>query len=281
MFIPRLILASHSELHNRIAELEKALAIAHGKTSSSPHPLLTNTFLYSPREPRGSVSSGTHIPPVIEGEESDDMGDSKRRKSMSDVARNRRLVKEEEEDVTDESSDVMINGRPSKVKKHEDDLVDVSFGTLTITESGQSRFVGSAAGSSFLHIDGRDENTLGPHGSMSSQRKPSDADSLAMGGHVPLMNGGSQSFNRSQTLEQALGDFPFGLTVTSSQEALSLYELWQRVPAWDDLPVRGSLASRRHFPETPIATGGSGMVQAYFQNIDWMYKLVPVSELLC
>ncbi|WVQ79861.1 hypothetical protein IAT38_001961 [Cryptococcus sp. DSM 104549] len=46
----RLILADTAELHQRISLLEVALAQAHGKSSSTPHPLLESPYLFSPRE---------------------------------------------------------------------------------------------------------------------------------------------------------------------------------------------------------------------------------------
>jgi hypothetical protein len=79
-----------------------------------------------------------------------------------------------------------------------------------------------------------------------------------------------------------MGDFPFACSITSSPNNLTLYDLWRRVPAWDKIRIRntgglwatdvgsGDLRGR-------VADDGMSMVKAYWENVDWMYNIVPVS----
>jgi hypothetical protein len=127
-----LILAETKELHERIADLEKALAISHAKSATDPHILLTNTYLYSPRDPasgKGAVGKKGKLPSRLAG--------------SSKIGRRGRGEEDEEEDeVTDE------------------EVGEISLGTLTIGANGEAQFVGASAGSSLLHVSFSHERIL-------------------------------------------------------------------------------------------------------------------------
>lgn len=120
-----LILADTKELHERIADLEKALAVSHAKTAAEPHTLLTNTYLYSPRDPstsKGSIGRKGKLPSRLAG--------------SSKIGRRGRGENDDDDDsgLTDDESG------------------EISLGTLTIGANGEAQFVGASAGSSFLHV---------------------------------------------------------------------------------------------------------------------------------
>lgn len=120
----RLILAETKELHERIADLEKALAVSHAKTAAEPHTLLTNTYLYSPRDPssgKGSIGRKGKLPSRLGG--------------SSKIGRRGRG--DDEDDDED---------------RFTDDEAEISLGTLTIGANGEAQFVGASAGSSLLHV---------------------------------------------------------------------------------------------------------------------------------
>jgi hypothetical protein len=119
-----LILAETKELHERIADLEKALAVSHAKTAAEPHTLLTNTYLYSPRDPssgKGSIGRKGKLPSRLGG--------------SSKVGRRGRGDDEDDDD-----------------EGFTDDEAEISLGTLTIGANGEAQFVGASAGSSLLHV---------------------------------------------------------------------------------------------------------------------------------
>lgn len=169
----RLILADTQELHERIADLEKALAVAHAKTSDQPHILLQTAYLFAPKDRRvppppsqttpapvhpGSPT-GSHITELHDGDDSHD---------------------ERDDNPNDEDDEGMGWNRPSNGKgklsaldgvvkrepgwepggkvrlfKPEDEneaLGEISLGTLTIGNDGEAQYVGNAAGSSFFHV---------------------------------------------------------------------------------------------------------------------------------
>lgn len=100
------------KLHERISALEVALAQSQALHSTQPHPLLSSTYLYSPRD----------------------------RNRLAPIKDDAEKEKEKEKEMEDEE---MPEG-------DHDDVVDSAFGTLTLGKGGQSRFVGSFAGSEYL-----------------------------------------------------------------------------------------------------------------------------------
>ncbi len=134
-----LILADTEELHARIEQLEKALAVSHAKAmgsvgigTSEAHPLLLNTYLFSPRVKSkplmgGTRGSGALSSPLAEG--------SRAGKPYSPTERDSNRVK-------------------VKTEQGEDDerLEEISLGTLTIGSNGEAVFVGASAGSNYLHV---------------------------------------------------------------------------------------------------------------------------------
>ncbi|WVQ71091.1 hypothetical protein IAR50_000616 [Cryptococcus sp. DSM 104548] len=112
----RLILANTEELHDRIYELEMALAELQAKVSTSPHPLLATPYLYAPRGPK-EPSWATSQPQSASSASGPDMAS--------------------------------IKSHGSRDQEHEDRL-EAAFGMLTIGKEGQAKFVGSFAGSEYL-----------------------------------------------------------------------------------------------------------------------------------
>lgn len=127
--ISRLILADTKELHERIADLEKALAVAHAKTTTEPHNLLTNTYLYSPRDPNTSKGSTGRK--------------GKLTSRLAGSSKIRRRGRNEDEDGDDSGLT-------------DDESGEISLGTLTIGANGEAQFVGASAGSSLLHVSSSD-----------------------------------------------------------------------------------------------------------------------------
>lgn len=277
----RLILASHAELHGRIAELEKALALAHGQGNDSPHELLTNTLLYSPRDPKSNVNvnvtaAGASTSGRASGDHLHDSVDrprpSKRRKSGK--GKEHRIIREDGVGIDDEEEDSDLTDRElrpnskTSVPAHPEDRLEASLGTLTITQNGEARFVGNAAASSHLT---ESEGGSNPHQVRFSV------------GAQPRSTGFAYAY---QGAEVGLGDFPFAQSLTSPQQNLGLLQLWQKLPAWDDDPLQGfagggdpysrGFGQQRQTVESRIAVGGMDMIKAYWENVDWMYNVVPV-----
>ena len=273
-----MILASHAELHGRIAELEKALALAHGQANATPHELLTNTLLYSPRDPKSNVVADQIAESSKrgsgEGLESERPSRAfKRRKSGKDAEHriHRRQTGDEAGASDDTDSDhTDRDNRESKpyIKSPQadrpDDRLEASLGTLTITQNGEARFVGNAAASSHL-TESEGGNAYQTRFSMGFQPR-------------------SHGFTH-QGAETGLGDFPFAQSLTSDQQSLTLHQLWQRLPAWDSDPLQGltsgaaysrDFLQQRHMLGSRIAMGGMDMIKAYWENVDWMYNVVPV-----
>jgi hypothetical protein len=124
----RLILADTEELHSRIEQLEKALAISHGKVSRGAHPLLLNTYLFSPRTKTKSSPTGGGRP----GSSPLSGGSGRPKPYANGVKLEPELEGVEEED--------------------EERLEEISLGTLTIGNNGEAVFVGASAGSNYLHV---------------------------------------------------------------------------------------------------------------------------------
>ena len=130
------------ELHDRIAELELALAKSHATQSSQPHPLLSSTYVFSPRD---AVR-------LLPKEARDELEAAERTASAKEKGRDRdnsstpRLIEDEED---------------ADMLGEEDDVVDSAFGTLTLGRGGHARYMGSFAGSEYLRSrggeDGQDE----------------------------------------------------------------------------------------------------------------------------
>jgi hypothetical protein len=102
-----------------------------------PHTLLTNTYLYSPRDPgtgKGSLGRKGKLPSRLGG---------------------RRVTGGDEDDdyeVTDEET-------------------EISLGTLTIGANGEAQFVGASAGSSLLHVS---RHVCGKFAVLMTGRRPRD-----------------------------------------------------------------------------------------------------------
>jgi hypothetical protein len=124
----RLILADTEELHSRIEQLEKALAVAHSKVTAGAHPLLLNTYLFSPRSSSTKVVTGGKAghSPLASGSA----------KSGKPYAHG---VKQEP-------------GLEGVTEDDEERLDEISLGTLTIGSNGEAVFVGASAGSNYLHV---------------------------------------------------------------------------------------------------------------------------------
>ena len=273
-----MILASNAELHGRIAELEKALAVAHAQGSSAPHELLTNTLLFSPRDPKTTNTTDREAGTSKKGPEEDGESDTsvravKRRKSGKH--KEHRIHRRQDGDIDSSLEDAGIKSEDREARDskrtgscHLDDRLEASLGTLTITQNGEARFVGNAAASSHL-TESEGAGRQHPRYSAENQIQPARF--------------------AYQGAEAELGDFPFAMSITSSQESLSLHQLWQKLPAWDTDPLQGFNASNL-FPQdfvrqhrmmgNRIAEGGMDMVKAYWENVDWMYNVVPVSDLV-
>jgi len=278
----RLILASHAELHGRIAELEKALAIAHSRNDAAPHELLTNTLLYSPRDPKTNRVAGPSKGSVEDNESYEGSARAgKRRKSGKgkEVRLNNgrerpssdgnTAISGSDDSEHDPDEDLDSGKRVPRIRSQGNgdqrragkDLLEASLGTLTITSNGEARFVGNAAASS--HLTGL--------GSADRMRHDMQARPPHLSLHEP---------------DNLLGDFPFASSITSSREGFTLQDLWLKLPAWES-NVFGSLgiqnlnardfAMRHQLLGARISEGGMDMVKAYWENVDWMYNVVPVS----
>ncbi|KAJ9102363.1 hypothetical protein QFC21_002763 [Naganishia friedmannii] len=235
----RLILAETKELHERIADLEKALAISHAKSATDPHILLTNTYLYSPRDPasgagKGNVGKKGKLPSRLAG-----------------------------------SSKVGRRGRGDDEEQDEDGMTDeevgeISLGTLTIGANGEAQFVGASAGSSLLHAEGPS-----PSGASTDYTSRNGPPTILH--HPRLSRSSTQYITRPSALgisspaeENLLDDFPF---VGVNGNNLSLLEIWGLLPAWE---AESSLANSGR-----VADEGNRMVQAYWENVGWMYDCIP------
>lgn len=87
--------------------------------------------------------------------------------------------------------------------------------------------------------------------------------------HHPRLSRGTQYITNSLGIsspaeENLLDDFPF---IGVNGNNLSLLELWGLLPAWEaELPVENS---------GRVADEGNRMVQAYWENVGWMYDCIP------
>ncbi|ODO07401.1 hypothetical protein L198_00980 [Cryptococcus wingfieldii CBS 7118] len=120
----RLILANTEELHERIYELEMALAELQAKISTAPHPLLATPYLYAPRDPKESSWA---------------------------------TVQPQSASSTSGSVAPPIKKHAPRDQEHEDRL-EAAFGMLTIGKEGQAKFVGSFAGSEYLREEKESED---------------------------------------------------------------------------------------------------------------------------
>jgi len=262
--------------------LEKALAIAHSRNDAAPHELLTNTLLYSPRDPKMNRVAGPSKGIVEDDEPSEDSARAgKRRKSGKgkEVRLNNgrerpnsggRTVISGSDDSEHDLDEDFDGGKPvphsrslgtADQRRAGKDMLEASLGTLTITQNGEARFVGNAAASS--HLTGL--------GSADRMRHDMQARPHHLSLHEP---------------DNLLGDFPFASAITSSREGFTLQDLWLKLPAWDsnafgnlgiqNLSAR-DFATRHQMLGTRISEGGMDMVKAYWENVDWMYNVVPVS----
>ncbi len=258
----RLILADTEELHSRIEQLEKALAVAHGKVTSGAHPLLLNTYLFSPRTKPKSVSSGGSRPgssPLA--------GGSGRGKPYAHA--NGVKVEPGLDDVREDD---------------EERLEEISLGTLTIGSNGEAVFVGASAGSNYLHVSWRRHwgeerrdadlsmgvQNEGPPSSppsssildpttesFSLQRRSdssaSDVNDIDSDNICLSWNVGSRGDSGQHGL---LGDFPIS-GGSGSSASTTLGQLWERLPDWEE--------------------EGKGYIEKYWENASWNYDVIPVS----
>ncbi|WRT64573.1 uncharacterized protein IL334_001505 [Kwoniella shivajii] len=204
----RLILADTAELHQRISILEVALAQAHAKSSSTPHPLLESPYLFSPRE-----NNGRPYP--------------------------RPSIKEE-----------------VRLPAGEDDLVQGAFGTLTIGEEGQAKFVGSFAGSEYLREGEESDGEGSPiatsnvqlRGSTNTHGPPLVTPPATAAGE---WNQGHQTQNAYQN------------------DGLGLYaSLFAGGDIQSDLEKL-----RAELPDYDLE--GRSLVESYWENVNWQYQPIP------
>lgn len=284
----RLILASHSELHSRIADLEKALALAHAKTDANPHELLTNTYLYSPRDSEVRTparSSTTHMTMGDSSGDEDEMTNRRdvepKRSEESNSLRQRVVAYDPSGSSTSQKRGDRLarlgqldqrDLAPTRPLSEDRDLVGVSLGSLTIAQNGEARFVGSSGGSSFLHADGPNDELAYSHP------------------HLPTgITSQVSQFASSSSNGSFLRQLPCPLGGGSAGDSISLVDLWHRVPTWEpdhmqDRQNRSTLYGDegdsyprqdwRQSPQ-PLADDGMSMVKAYWENVDWMYNVVP------
>jgi hypothetical protein len=174
----RLILADTEELHTRVSILEAALAKAHSLNSTTPHPLLAETYVYN----KGGPSSSRTDP----------------------------LQPEE--------------------------VVESTFGTLTIGSAGEARFVGSFAGSQYLGDEGEGEK---------QEPFPTPPPSSTNGFQLPPIN-------HSQSAESAEGGLALqdSLLAGGAGSVYDLDALRRLLPDWE--------------------TEGQSLCASYWENVNWM-----------
>lgn len=137
------------QLHDRIAELELALAKAHAHQSTQPHPLLQSAYVFSPRD-------AVRLLP---------------KEARDELVAAERAKEKEGRDLDCDDSDtprLLEDEDDADMLGEDDDVVDSAFGTLTLGRGGHARYMGSFAGSEYLR-DGRGE---GDDGSNGPQRPP-------------------------------------------------------------------------------------------------------------
>lgn len=191
-----MILADTEELHQRVALLEAALAKSHFAQSASPHPLLTDSYVFNHLT---RLTPSTKTPG--EGEE----------------------------------------------------VVESTFGTLTIGDAGEARFVGSFAGSEYLR-DGeeggqRDNGNGSGHANRSggtNGRLPTPPPTSVEGFQVP----------QQRPIQQPATYAEGGLALQDSFIAGGVGSIY-------DLE-----ALRRELPDWE--NEGRRICESYWDNVNWM-----------
>ncbi|WWD21698.1 hypothetical protein CI109_106184 [Kwoniella shandongensis] len=141
----------------------------------------------------------------------------------------------------------------------EDELLQGAFGTLTIGQEGQAKFVGSFAGSEYLR-DGEesdDENGNGPEGHFSTPRSGHNTTQ-----QNPLVTPPATARGNWAEVQQSLReeDQEPGLGLHSSLFAggelqYDIEQLRDQLPDYD--------------------LEGRALVQSYWENVNWQYQPIP------
>lgn len=178
-------MADTEELHQRIALLEAALAQSHSGQSSTPHPLLADSYVFN------------------------------------------------------------HSNRPTPVTKlvgdQTDDVVESGFGTLTIGDSGEARFVGSFAGSEYLR-DGEE----GGRDSANNGRLPTPPPTSVNGHQVPV----PPQIKQTATYAEAGLALQDSFIAGGVGSVYDLEALRAELPDWE--------------------TEGRRLCESYWDNVSWM-----------